>query len=69
MNNVFACNLRTLRKEKNLKQSELGLALKLTQRKISYLESGKIEPSLSDLCAIADYFDVSIDYLLGRKEY
>ena len=66
---MFADNLKTLRKEKNLKQSELGLVLKLTQRKISYLESGKIEPSLSDLVAIADYFDVSIDFLLGRKEY
>lgn len=69
MGTVFSNNLRALRKEKSLKQSELGLALKLTQRKISYLESGKIEPALSDLCAIADFFDVSIDFLLGRKDY
>lgn len=69
MSVTFSNNLRVLRKEKGLKQSELGLALKLTQRKISYLESGKIEPSLADLCAIADFFDVSVDFLLGRKEY
>lgn len=69
MDNLFSANLRALRKEKGLKQSELGLSLKLTQRKISYLESGKIEPSLSDLCLIADFFDVSVDFLLGRKDY
>lgn len=69
MSVTFSNNLRVLRKEKGLKQSELGLALNLTQRKISYLESGKIEPSLADLCAIADFFDVSVDFLLGRKEY
>ena len=69
MSVTFSNNLRVLRKEKGLKQSELGLALKLTQRKVSYLESGKIEPSLADLCAIADFFDVSVDFLLGRKDY
>ncbi len=69
MDNLFSANLRALRKEKGLKQSELGLSLKLTQRKISYLESGKIEPSLSDLCLIADFFDVSVDFLLGRTDY
>ena len=38
---IFGTNLQALRKEKKLKQSELGEKLNMTQRKISYLENGK----------------------------
>ena len=64
----FAERLKGLRKENELKQEELALALQTTQRKISYWESGKIEPDLCALWKIADFFDVSVDYLIGRKE-
>ena len=66
---LFNNRLRALRKEKRLKQSELAKKLSTTQRKISYWEAGKTEPDLQSIWLIADYFDVSIDYLIGRKEY
>ena len=66
---LFAARVKELRTEKNLNQSELAKQLGITQRKISYWETGKIEPNLTDLCRIAEYFDVTTDFLLGRKEY
>ena len=64
----FAERIKTLRQEANLTQGQLADVLGTTQRKISYWESGKIEPDLVSLWVIADFFDVSVDYLLGRKE-
>ena len=57
--------IRLLREEKELNQTELGEALGMTQRKISYLECGRYEPSFDDLRALCRYFQVSADYLLG----
>lgn len=57
--------IRLLREEKELNQTELGAAVNMTQRKISYLENGKYEPSLEDIKALCRYFHVSADYLLG----
>lgn len=67
MNNKFSINLKALRLEHGLKQSELAVKLSTTQRKISYWESGKIEPDISSLWEIADLFCVSIDELIGRE--
>ena len=64
----FAERLKTLRREVDITQGKLADALGTTQRKISYWESGKIEPDLCDLWRLADFFDVSVDYLLGRKD-
>ncbi|MBQ8427946.1 MAG: helix-turn-helix transcriptional regulator [Clostridia bacterium] len=64
----FAERLKSLRQEMNATQNQLADALQTTQRKISYWESGKIEPDLQSLWKIADFFDVSIDFLLGRKD-
>jgi len=69
MKNLFAQNLKTLRIGENLKQIELAKILQTTQRKISYWESGKIEPDLDMLWAIANYFDISVDELIGKKDY
>ena len=65
----FSENLRILREQHNLKQSELAEKLNTTQRRISYFESGTTEPDLDTLCKLADFFDVSVDYLLGRTDY
>lgn len=65
----FAQNLSELRKQNNLSQQDLANALHTTQRRISYLESGKVEPDLAMLLAISEYFDVSIDYLVGKNNY
>jgi len=50
-------------------QAELADAIKTTQRRVSYMESGKIEPDLEMLVALSLFFDVSIDYLVGTKDY
>ena len=62
---TFGEKLRLLREERELNQTELGNAVNMTQRKVSYLESGKYEPSLGDIRALCSYFHVSADYLLG----
>ena len=65
----FSERIKELRKETGLKQSELAEKLGVTQRKVSYWETGKIEPSLSDLWKISDFFSVTVDYLIGKREY
>lgn len=67
MNNEFSNNLKKLRIEKKLKQSDLAEKLCTTQRKISYWESGKIEPDITSLWQLADFFEISIDELVGRE--
>lgn len=67
MHNKFAENFYELRKQYNLKQSDLAQSLKTTQRKISYWESGKIEPDIDTLIDIANFFDVSVDELIGNN--
>ena len=64
----FSERLKILRQEMDLTQAKLADVLDTTQRKISYWESGKIEPDLCSLWKLADFFDVSVDYLLGRKD-
>ena len=65
---LFAEKLRVLRREIDMTQNQLADVLETTQRKISYWEAGKVEPDLCSLWRIADFFDVSVDYLLGRKD-
>ena len=62
---TFGEKIRLLREEKELNQTELGDAVGMTQRMISYLECGRYEPSFDDLRALCRYFQVSADYLLG----
>lgn len=62
---TFGEKLRNLREEKELNQTELGKRLGITQRKLSYLECGRCEPSIADIKAICMFFGVSADYLLG----
>lgn len=62
---TFGEKLRNLREEKELNQTELGKMLGMTQRKLSYIECGKCEPSIDDIISICNYFQISADYLLG----
>lgn len=66
---MFADRLKLLRKEKQLSQIQLAEALEVTQRKVSYWETGQLEPDLSALWKIGEYFGVSVDFLLGRTDY
>lgn len=66
--NLFAQRLLELRKEAKLSQRALGEILGLTNPAIAYLENAKRSPSFEVLCALADYFNVSLDYLVGRSD-
>lgn len=64
----FGERVRFLRESKDLSQTALGNAVNMTQRKISYLENDKYEPSVEDLKALCGFFNVSADYLLGFSQ-
>lgn len=55
--------------EKKLSQGKLAEAVGVSQQCVSEWERGKIEPTLSYLWKLADFFGVSIDLLCGRKEW
>lgn len=67
MNNVFPERLKSLRTEKGLGQVQLAKELGVGKSIISLWELGRCEPTLSNLVAIALFFDVSIDYLAGLE--
>ncbi len=58
--------LKELRKKKNISQLKLAIDLNLSQNTISRYETGEREPGITELILIADYFQVSVDYLLER---
>ena len=60
--------LRELRLERNMSQQRLAMELSMTQNTISRYEKGEREPGIKELIRIADYFNVSLDYLLERSE-
>ena len=60
--------LRKLRKKNNLSMKELGKVLNVSESTISLYESGKREPDFETLIKLAEYFNVSTDYLLGRSD-
>ena len=61
----FGEKIRLLREERELNQTDLGKAVGMTQRKISYMENDRYEPGMDDIRALCRYFNVSADYLLG----
>ncbi|MBE6640349.1 MAG: helix-turn-helix transcriptional regulator [Ruminococcaceae bacterium] len=68
MNRSIGDKIRILREEANLNQTQLGKELNITQRKLSYIECNKYEPSVEDIRAICNYFKISADYLLDIKK-
>lgn len=66
---TFGEKLKLLREEREMNQTDLGKAVNMTQRKISYLEHDKYEPSMDDIKALCAYFQVSADYLLGFSKH
>lgn len=58
--------LRELRKKKKLSQVKLAMDLNMSQNSISRYETGEREADYATLIKFADYFDISIDYLLER---
>lgn len=60
--------IKDLREDANLKQAELAQATGIDQRTISNYETGKTNPDSYALIKLADFFQVSIDYLVGRSD-
>ncbi|MBR2320067.1 MAG: helix-turn-helix transcriptional regulator [Clostridia bacterium] len=60
--------LRELRKARGISQLKLAMDLNTNQNTISRYETGEREPGIAELIALADYFDVSIDYLLEQTD-
>lgn len=65
---ILGERLRLLRNEKELRQADIAAMLGITQTHYQRIEKGKINISSIMLCILADYFEVSTDYLLGRSE-
>ena len=60
--------LKELRTNRGISQVRLAMDLSLSQNSISRYENGEREADYDTLIAIADYFNVSVDYLLGRTD-
>lgn len=60
--------LKALRKQKRISQLKLAMDLGMNQNTVSRYETGEREADYSTLIALADYFHVSVDYLLGRTD-
>ena len=65
---TFGEKVKNLREDRDLTQSELGEKINMTQRRVSYIEKNKYEPSLGDISAICLFLGVSSDYFLDLPE-
>ncbi len=68
MSRVFMKRLRELRETRGISQLRLAMDLSLNQNTISRYETGEREADYKTLIALADYFHVSVDYLLERTD-
>ncbi|OQQ84898.1 helix-turn-helix domain-containing protein [Ligilactobacillus salivarius] len=65
---LLGLRIKKLRKEKGLRQSELATTLHVSQQAVGSWETGRTVPGADTLNVLADYFNVTTDYLLGRPE-
>jgi transcriptional regulator with XRE-family HTH domain len=66
---IFGERLRDLRARKFLSKTQLAQDLGITRQLVRLYESGETMPNITLFAEIADYFDVSADYLLGRDGF
>ena len=64
----FGKRLIAIRTSKNLMAKDIAQAIGITKASMSQFENSIVAPSANTLIALADYFDVSIDYLVGRSD-
>ena len=69
MGSEFPERLRRLRERRRMNRKAMGECCGLSKNIIGMYERGEKEPSLKTLIIIADFFEVSTDYLLGRKNF
>ena len=61
-------NIKVLRKEYGISQQKLGDEIGVSQQSINKYENHDIEPDISTLIKIADYFETSVDYIVGHTD-
>ena len=66
---IFSARLKELRKEKKRTQKDMAELLNCTDHHYQRIEYGQINVPSLDLVTLADYFDVSADYLLGLDDH
>lgn len=64
----FSERIKELRKEKGLSQEEVGSIIGVKKYAVYSYEKGRACPDMKGLIALAEYFDVSMDYLAGRTD-
>lgn len=69
MNSEFPSRLQKLRERRKINRKILGECCGLSKNMIGMYEKGEKEPSINALIEIADFFEVSTDYLLGRQNF
>lgn len=65
---TFHEHLKEIRKNQNKTQKDVAIAISVSERNYQSFEYGKVKPSFDTLLALADYFNISIDYLVGRTD-
>lgn len=61
-------NLKALRAEKKISQQQLADVIGVSQQSINKYENHSVEPDAATMIAIADYFNISVDYLIGHTD-
>ena len=64
----MVARLKELRKKKNISQQRLAIELGISQQSVNKYENHSIEPDIFLLIKIADFFGVSVDYLIGHSD-
>ena len=65
---TFSQRLLFLRQESGMTQQQVADASQTTLRQYQRFEKGEQKPGFDNLCALADHFEVSLDYLAGRTD-
>ncbi len=65
---ILAKRLKELRKRNKVTQKQLAVAIEISERNYQDYEYGKVIPTALILVSLADYFNVSLDYLTGRTD-
>ena len=64
---MFGTEIKRIRKERKLTQNEVAAATNLPQTTISWIEKDKGIPNIDQLVKLADYYQISLDELIGRE--
>lgn len=66
---TFRKRLKELRIERNVSQQELGKLVNTSKMAVSHWESGHSEPSIAQLITLSTFFEVTVDYLIGKTDF